>query len=286
MDYFNLIPPKMRTLKAAFYLAGTVFSIAVLLTSCGGRQGDESRAITGNKERDGLNTRLAGNQAEYPIPTSVEIIELLYDAGAPYILGISNPAANADRYFTERSKALNLGVYGADLSYAATYEMNQEIRKYLQVSKRLIDELNISTTFNRQFVEQVENNLDDKDALIHLVSDSFYDTYGFLTDNHQDDLSLLVLTGSWIEGMYLTSQIALGARDNTRITDIIIEQDEPLEKLLFLMEDLDDNEDTRALYLRLSDIHSFLKTQRSPMTSQALGDFAGMIENLRTEIVE
>jgi hypothetical protein len=140
--------------------------------------------------------------------------------------------------------------------------MKQEIRKYLQVSKRLIDELNISTTFNRQFVEQVENNLDDKDSLIIIVSDSFYDTYGFLTDNHRDDLSLLVLTGSWIEGMYLTSQIALGARDNTRITDIIIEQDEPLERLLFLMEDFDDDEYTRALYLKLTDIHSFLKSLR------------------------
>ncbi len=275
----------MRTLKVALYLAGTVFFVAVLLTSCGGRRGDESRAITGNKERDELSARLAGDPAEYPVPTSVEITELLYEAGAPYILGISNPAANADRYFTERSKALNLGVYAADLSYAATYEMNQEIRKYLEVSKRLIDELNISTPFNRQFVEQVEKNLDDKDALIHLVSDSFYDTYGFLTENHRDDLSLLVIAGSWIEGMYLTSQIALGARDNTRITDIIIEQNEPLEKLLTLMEDYDDNDDTKEIYLKLSDIHSFLKSQRSPMTSQALGDFAGMIENLRTEIV-
>jgi hypothetical protein len=75
---------------------------------------------------------------------------------------------------------LNLGVYGADLSYAGTYEMNQEIMKYLQVSKQLIEELNISTSFNRGFVERVERNLEDKDSLINIVSESFNDTYVFL----------------------------------------------------------------------------------------------------------
>jgi hypothetical protein len=274
----------MRTFKASCYFSSVIFAMVVLLASCGGRQEGESRAITDNKERTEMAGQSGDGLDEYPIPTSVEVVELLQRAGAPYILGISNPAANVDKYFTERSKALNLGVYGADLSYAGTYEMNQEIMKYLEVSKQLIEELNISTSFNRGFVERVERNLEDKDSLINIVSESFNDTYVFLTRNNRDDLALLVMTGSFIEGMFLTSQIAIGARDNSEITDIIIQQREPLGKLLDLLDDYDDDF-INSLHQELQEIHNFLNNLRSPMTNEEVNAFADNIESLRTKII-
>lgn len=276
----------MEALQRSIYLVVTVFFIGVFSISCGTRQEGETRVITDNKESEELTARKVEDVEEYPIPTSVEVVELLQRAGAPYILGISNPTSNVDRYFTERSKALNLGVYGADLSYAATYEMNQDIRRYLQVCKQLIDELNVSTTFNQDFVDRVENNLGDKDSLIYIVAESFLDTYNFLNETRRSDLSLLVMTGSWIEGMYLTSQIAIGARDNTEITDIIFQQDEPLEKLLSLMEDLEDDTYVSSLYPRLEDIYEFLENLESPMANDALDSFVEKIENIRSDIIE
>lgn len=276
----------MEALKRSIYLAATVFFIGVFSISCGSRQEGESRAITENKEREELTARQVEDVEEYPIPTSVEVVELLQRAGAPYILGISNSPSNVDRYFTERSKALNLGVYGADLSYAATYEMNQDIRRYLQVCNQLIDELNVSTTFNQDFVDRVENNLDNKDSLIYIVAESFLDTYNYLTETRRPDLSLLVMTGSWIEGMYLTSQIAIGARDNTEITDIILQQDEPLEKLLSLMDDLEDDTYVSSLYPGLEDIYKFLENLESPMANDELDAFVEKIENIRSDIIE
>lgn len=274
----------MRTFKASCYFSSVIFVMVVLFTSCGGRQEGESRAITDNKERSDLADRSGESPDEYPIPTSVEIVELLQRAGAPYILGISNPAANVDKYFTERSKALNLGVYGADLSYAGTYEMNQEIMNYLQVSRQLIEELNISTSFNSGFVDRVERNLEDKDSLINIVSESFNDTYVFLTRNNRDDLALLVMTGSMIEGMYLTSQIAIGARDNSEITDIIIQQREPLEKLLELLDNYDDDY-INSLHQELQEIHNYMDNLRSPMTNEEVNAFADNIESLRSKVI-
>lgn len=274
----------MRTTKGIRYLLPAAIGLIVLVSSCGGRQEGETRAITDNKERADMAQSTVEGLEEYPIPTSVEVVEMLQRAGAPYILGISNSAANVDRYFTEKNKALNLGVYGADLSYAGTYEMNQEIMKYLQVCKQLIDELNISTSFNQGFVQRVERNLEDKDSLINIVSESFYDTYVFLTDNQRDDLALLVMTGSWIEGTYLTSQIAIGARDNSEITDIILRQSDPLEKLLALLDEHEDDELINSLYNDLTDIYEFINAQQSPMSSTALDSFSEKIENLRTRV--
>ena len=257
----------------------------MLVVSCGERQERRSRAVTGDRERVEVTERTRGELEEYPIPTSMEVVDLLQRAGAPYILGISNPVENADRYFTERRKALNLGVYGAALSYATTYEMNQETMKYLEVCKRLVDELNISTSFNMSFVERVERNLDDKDSLINIVTDSFYDTYVFLNQRQRDDLSLLVLTGTWIEGTFLTSQIAITARDNREITEIIIQQKEPLENLLALLKDREDDSSIDNYYKELTEIYEFLITLQSPMSAQALDTFASMIERIRTTVI-
>ena len=272
----------MKKLSGFLQIIAVGIILSAVISSCGERGGDRSRrAITDNRER---RAQEMVSPEEYPIPTSVEVVEMLHRAGAPYTLGISNSPANADRYFTEKSKALNLGVYGADLSYAAIYEMNTETRRYLQVSRQLIDELNISTTFNQQFAQRVENNINNTDSLIHIVSDSFYDTYDFLTRQRRDDLSLLVMTGSWIEGMYITSQIALGARDNREITDIILQQDEPLEILLSLMQEIDGDFDD--LYDDLADIHDYIKDLQSPLSDRELENFAGRIEELRNRIVQ
>ncbi len=276
---------QMNRFKVYRYFLSVVLGIMLLGYACGGRQEGETRAITDNKERSEMILRSVDGLEDYPIPTSVEVVEMLQRAGAPYILGISNPVANVDRYFTERSKALNLGVYGADLSYAGTYEMSQDIRKYLQVCKQLIDELNISTSFNQGFVQRVERNLDNKDSLINIVSESFYDTYAFLTDNRRDDLALLVITGSWIEGMYLTSQIAIGARDNTEITDVIIRQNDPLEKLIALLDGHEDDAFIHSMYKDLTEIYELIGNQQSPMSGSALDSFSEKIERLRNRIV-
>jgi uncharacterized protein YfkK (UPF0435 family) len=271
----------MKNIPGSIRIITGVVILSALIFACG--QGGQQDRAGRTSDRERASQAQAFPQ-EYPIPTSAEVIQMLYRAGAPYILGISNPATNADRYFTERSKALNLGVYGADLSYAAIYEMNTETRRYLQVSRQLVDDLNISTAFNQQFARRVETNLDNTDSLIRIVSDSYYDTYQFLLNQRRDDLSLLVMAGSWIEGMFITSQIALAARDNREINKIILEQDEPLEILLSLMEEVEGDFDD--LYNDLSDIHEHIKSQGSSLSDRALEMFAGKIEELRNRIVQ
>jgi hypothetical protein len=199
------------------------------LSSCGG--GAKQAETSDVKSKDETIKTIT----KYPIPTSFEVVKLLNKAGASYILSLNNPIENADKYFTEKSKALNLGVYGANLSYASTYQMKQETMSYLKVTKKLIDDLQISTAFNLQFAERVEKNIDNKDSLIHIISNSFYDTYDFLTNQGKDNLSLLVMAGSWIEGVYITCQIAIISKDNKAFLTIIASQGDPLSKLMELM---------------------------------------------------
>ena len=228
-------------------------AVVMFVVSCGNRQAKEAENTSVSKEETFKSV------TKYPIPTSFEVIKLLNSAGAAYILSVSNPIENVDKYIPAKSKALNLGVYGADLSYASTYQMKQETMNYLKVSKKLIDELQITSAFNVEFAQRVEKNIDNKDSLIHIISDSFYDTYEFLVNNGKDNTSVLVMTGSWIEGLYITSQMVIVSKNNADMLKIVANQKEPLSKILELMKPYANDQDVTDMATALkplSDIYA------------------------------
>ncbi len=221
----------------------------------------------------------------YPLPTSFIVTKMLNEAKAPYILSICNTDENVDNYFMQKEKALNLGVYGADLSYASTYNMKQETMLYLKASKRLTDEMEISTAFNTNYVERIENSLENGDSLISIISDSFYDTYDYLIANEKDKLAILVMAGSWIEGLYITSQIALTAGDNTKFLEIIAHQKNSLNTLLEVMDPVKDDEDVTEIYSGLTNLNKLYDTIEEKITDEQLMEISNSIESLRNKIV-
>jgi hypothetical protein len=226
-----------KNISLKVLLSMVVVAFLFTVTSCGGgaKQAETDKTEVATKDETFKSV------TKYPIPTTFEVIKLLNKAGASYILSLNNPVENVDKYFTEKSKALNLGIYGADLSYASTYQMKQETMNYLKVSKKLIEDLQISTAFNQDFAQKVEDNIDNKDTLIQVITDSFYDTYEFLINEGKDNLSLLVMVGSWTEGLYITCQMAVISKDNQDLLKIIANQKDPLNKLYELMEPVSDD---------------------------------------------
>jgi hypothetical protein len=221
----------------------------------------------------------------YPLPTSYEITSLIYEAGAPYILSLSNDPQKAGDYITQRDKALNLGVYGADLCYASAYMMKQRTLFYLESSKTLIDELGISTSFNMHYAERVENNLDNRDSVIAIVEESFFDTWDHLVTNEQDILARLVVSGSWIEGMYITTSIAKSSRDNTTFLQILATQSNSLNKLVSLLEPVKDMNDISMIYQRLIELQGIYENVGESLTSDQLEAVFGKVAELRQAII-
>src|SRR4030042_2114588 len=79
---------------------------------------------------DSLESEIEKNV--YPLPTSAEVIRMLSDLEVGYIIGISNPVENAKKYFSSDKRSINMGVYGADLSYATLYNIQQGVINYLE----------------------------------------------------------------------------------------------------------------------------------------------------------
>lgn len=121
-----------------------------------------------------------------------------------YILGAINPPANARNYVESYNRSVNLGVYGADLSYVTLYNMQQEVIDYLAAIRTLALEQNLSKIYDESLYDRIKASFDDRDTLVTILTDAFDRTYSYMLDAGQANLSVLMLGGAWVEGIYLT----------------------------------------------------------------------------------
>ncbi len=270
--------------QSVFRTLIVILGIIMVLSGCKSTK-KESTEAAGPAEKQTEKEAVIQELTTYPLPSAYEITDMLQKAGASYILSLSNPASKVGNYISSTEKALNLGVYGTDLSYASTYMMKQETMKYLESSKKLNDELEISTKFNVDYFERVENNLDSRDSLIEIISDSFIDTWGYLVENEQDKLAILVLCGSYIEGIYITTQIAITAADNTSFLEIIAHQKNSLNSLIGVIEPIKEDADISDIYKRLTDLAKIYEDVGETLTNEQLEKILSTIEPLRESIV-
>ncbi len=120
---------------------------------------------------------------------------------------IINPSLT-ENYDTNNKKAFALGVLSADLGYLNVYERASLIVEYLSAIKRLSDDLKVSQFFDFQSFKRIVTSNENIDSLLFLSVQSFRDMDAYLRESNRSKLSLLVITGVWIEGLYLQTQVA------------------------------------------------------------------------------
>ena len=229
----------MKTLKLLIQKTVVALFLGVLvisLVNCTGAKKDSSKENASAEaplEKQEIEKKV--REVVYPLPTAFEVTEMINKIEASYIIGLSNTVDNVDKYFTDKDQAVNLGVYSADLSYASTYNMQQEVMSYMEASENLVVELGITGAFTAEFVSDVEASIDNKEKLTDLITNSFYDTYEYLVKNNKEDLSLLVLAGTWIEAMYISCNISETVYHNPELVKVILHQKSSLDKLIELL---------------------------------------------------
>jgi len=243
----------MRKINLQSLSSIILFAVAFsfLIASCGNNE-------TENTEEELIDTAEhvteEAKKLIYPMPTPLEVTAMLQKAGASYILDIANSTEKIDQYFTEVSKAINLGIYGADMSYASTYNKTQETSDYFICTKKLLEGLNIQTPFNEKLSETIEKNIENSDVLHEILTTSFHDTFEFLNENGKGAVSVMILTGGWIESLYLSTELAILSENNTDIKTGIAEQKNTLNTLMPLLQTYKSNESIAEILNDLKDI--------------------------------
>jgi hypothetical protein len=168
----------------------------------------------------------------HSVPSPLDMASILKKAGATYDHKLLNPVKKVNEYSTSRQQALNLGVYGADLSYASIFNQNQESILYLSCTKKLADKLGMSKAFNDEVIERMEMNIDNRDSLLSIISDTYYNIDAYLKENNRDHISAMVIAAGWVEGLYLGTQIASNSKTpEPKLLQRIAEQKLSLENL-------------------------------------------------------
>ena len=187
---------------------------AFLATGCGDTSGDHSGhdhegSETTEMDSDGMAVTTRQNTLTkifHAAPSPMETASLIKRAGAHFHGDALNPASNSSNYTTSDRQAINLGIYGADLSYATIFEENSSSLEYLEAIKSLSGELGVSDVLSDDVMSEVEANRNDRKVLIDIVSDTFYELNERLKDNGQEDLAGLVVASGWVEGIYLATR--------------------------------------------------------------------------------
>lgn len=280
----------MKTLKSFFRKTTVVLLSGMLIVSLanctGGKKGEPVDETSSEAKLDKEDLKQKVRDVVYPMPTAFEVTEMINKVEASYIIGLSNETSNVDKYFTDKDQAINLGVYSADLSYASTYNMKQEVMNYMEASENLIVELGITGAFSANFVDEVEANLDNKDKLVDLITGSFYDTYEYLVKNNKEDLSLLVLAGTWIEGMYISCNISETVYNNPELVKVILHQKTSLNELVELLAPHNEHETIQSVLSDLKPIKDIYdRIDETGITESQLNNIIEQSSIVRNKII-
>ena len=125
--------------KKYFNLRNQVFTMAVLAVfavSCGGDEPTDDQIedpIENVDPNDGQLMEIDGKV--FSIPSPIQTAMLIKNSGANYNKDILNEPSKITNYNTNFKKAINLGIYGADLGYVTMYDQTQDAIAFLTAVK-------------------------------------------------------------------------------------------------------------------------------------------------------
>ena len=208
---------------------------ALLLSACGGDQQPQD-TLNVDVKADSTQAERARKTKNifHNIPSPMETAGLLKKAGAEYDKDVLNDVKHVDNYTSASKQALNLGIYGADLSYASVFNNTQESMLYTACAQNLAKRLDVSSAFGQEIIDRMEANRNDRDSLLNIISETYWNVDGYLKEAGRDNISALMIAGGWVEGLYIATQVCQ-QHDTPELRQRIAEQRIPLGELIDLM---------------------------------------------------
>lgn len=255
-----------------FYVALIVFAIAAGCRSGGSEQKKETAADTPeNLEKVQQDIKQA-EKIFNALPSPLESAMLIKAADAPFERKFLNPVENAKQYTSTRSLALNLGIYTCDLSFASLYDQTQLIIDYMNAAKKMADGLGILDAISKETVEKLEENINNRDVIMEIISETFLTSNSTLEDNDQSDIASIVLTGGWLEGLYISTQLVdAGNFAGNKLVTTIVDQKNSIGILINLLEGNKGNPAVDELLVQINSlkaVYDKINVQSTPVKAE------------------
>jgi hypothetical protein len=212
-----------------------IFALIILLISCNkGNKKTNHIAATDQQTIDTSTILIKYNNNLFTLPSPYQVTFSVKNTGTGFQKSLLNPANNVSNYVTNFKQALNIGIYGTDLGYLNIYDQIPDVISYFTVIKRLSQEIGLDDALQAQIIDRIEENINNQDSLLQLITGTYRQFDQYLKTNNRKDIGVLILTGGWLESVYILSQNALETNDR-KIINRLGEQKHPLNNLIEIL---------------------------------------------------
>ena len=177
----------------------------------------------------------------YNVPSPIEVTEIIKKMNLPYQPDLMNSVNNSDNYLSQADIAINIGIYGADLSYIRIYEQFQDAARYLAVIKKFTRELGIPEEQEKITARRMERNIENQDSLLSIITETFTKSDSYLKENQRGGVAALIVFGGWIETLYLATNIVDMDNPQKDMISLITQQKHSVKNLIGLLNQYRDN---------------------------------------------
>ena len=242
-------------------------AVSVMAASCS-NQSSKNHAkdidLMSGQNIDSLSQTIKFSNTLFSLPSPYQLTMLVRKSGVSFNSNLLNSVENNQNYTSNFDKCVNLGVYGADLAYMSIYQQAPLIVGQFSVIKGLSNDLDLTSAFSKELVERVENNVDNQDSLMNIVSGAYRDMDVYMKETQRQREGALVLAGGWIESMYILSQLTVESKSEA-LAQRIGESRQPLDNLIKILSpyyhDVPEIESLLDELVELADIFSGVESQ-------------------------
>jgi peroxiredoxin family protein len=192
------------------------------------------------------------------ISSPVEMANLIKSTGVDFSQQILNNPENISNYSTSFKRALNLGVYSADLGYINSYDKSNIVVSYLLAVKSLADGIRVGQFFDFEGLKRMATNSTNLDSLMQMSVSSFNQMDSYLRNQNRSNVSALIIAGAWVEGLYIASDVIEKTKDEELISRLG-EQKEIVDILYIILKNYEQNNNFKELISYIEDLKKLYK---------------------------
>ncbi|MAZ41219.1 MAG: hypothetical protein P8N26_11725 [Cyclobacteriaceae bacterium] len=266
-----------------------LFILVFAINSCG----DDAKSKSSTSEsaefetaKNQMNADVNALLSSFPPPS--EIPYLLMATGSDFDGTAVNEVSKVDDYTREITKsAINIGIYTTDIGYLISYDKTQLALEYIGACQKLSEAVGVNSVVNLEFMLRFEQNLLNKDSLKTLVDEVSNQSNKLLESTGRLDIASLILSGSVVEGLYISTQLIKNYPEDTpsEIRDLILEplikvvidQKEGLDNLIQIVKKFDDNQTLSSLLMDLNKIKTIYDNELVEISAQIASNKGDMM---------
>lgn len=192
------------------------------------------------------------------VASPVETAALIKGLNIPFNRGYLANTSSESSLNTSFQKALGLGIFGADLGYINMYERTSLVLNYITTIKSLADGIQVGQFFDFSTLSRIATNRENIDSLVLISQQSFNRIDSYLRETNRAQLSVVIVAGVWIEGLYITTKVAQDA-NNPRINETIGEQKIIMNSLMLLLNNYKKDPNVASLISDFEEIQLLFK---------------------------